>query len=146
MPYLIDTNILLRLAQRTAPERPVVLQALRELKQRNEDLCYTTQVLVDFWNVCTRPVTARGGLGLTIEATDRKARLIELRFRLLPENLATHQEWKRLVKLHHVKGVEVHDTMLAAVMKVYGIPHLLTFNTPDFKRFGITAVSPTDVI
>ena len=37
--------------------------------------------------------------------------------------------------------------MLAAVMNVYGIPHLLTFNTPDFKRFGgITVVSPGDVI
>ena len=146
MPYLIDTNILLRLAQRNTTERPVVLQALRELKQQNEDLCYTTQVLVEFWNVCTRPTTARGGLGLAVEVTDRKTKLIEQRFRLLPENLATHQEWKRLVTLHNVKGVQVHDTMLAAVMNVYGITHLLTFNTSDFKRFGIAVVSPTDVI
>lgn len=147
MPYLIDTNILLRLAQRNDPDRPVVLKALRELKQQNEDLCYTTQVLVEFWNVCTRPTTARGGLGLTIKATERKARLIEQRFRLLPESLATHQEWRRLIALHSVKGVQVHDTMLAAVMNVYGIPHLLTFNTPDFKRFGgITVVSPADVV
>ena len=109
MPYLIDTNILIRLAQRNDPNRPVVLKALRELKQQNEDLCYTTQVLVEFWNVCTRPITARGGLGLTIEVTERKAKLIEQRFRLLPESLATHQEWRRLVTLHSVKGVQVHD-------------------------------------
>jgi predicted nucleic acid-binding protein len=37
--------------------------------------------------------------------------------------------------------------MLAAVMNVYGITHLLTFNTPDFKRFGnVDVVSPADVI
>lgn len=147
MSYLIDTNIFLRLAQRNDPLRPVVLKALQQLKQQNEDLCYTTQVLVEFWNVCTRPSTARSGLGLAIEATERKAKLIEQRFRLLPESFATHQEWHRLVTLHNVKGVEVHDTMLVAVMSVYGISHLLTFNTPDFKRFkGIVAINPTAVI
>lgn len=147
MPYLIDTNILLRLAKRNDPDRPIALKALRELKSQNEDLCYTTQVLVEFWNVCTRPLTARGGLGLTLDVTERKARLIEKQFRLLPESLATHQEWRQLVKLHNVKGVQVHDTMLAAVMNVYGITHLLTFNTPDFKRFGnVDVVSPVDVI
>lgn len=147
MIYLIDTNILLRLAKRNDPDRTLALEALQKLKSRNEDLCYTTQVMVEFWNVCTRPLTARGGLGLTLEATERKARLIEKQFRLLPESLATHQEWRRLVKLHNVKGVQVHDTMLAAVMTVYGITHLLTFNTPDFKRFGnLDVISPADVI
>jgi predicted nucleic acid-binding protein len=102
---------------------------------------------LSFWNVCTRPLAARGGLELTIEATERKAKLIEKQFRLLPENLATHQEWRRLVKIHNVKGVQVHDTMLAAVMNIYGITRLLTFNTPDFKRFGnLDVVSPADVI
>ena len=147
MAYLIDTNILIRLAKRNDPDRPLALKALRELKSQNEDLCYTTQVMVEFWNVCTRPLTARGGLGLTLDATERKAKLIEKRFRLLPESLATHQEWRQLVKLHNVKGVQVHDTMLAAVMNVYGITHLLTFNKPDFKRFGsFDVVSPADVI
>lgn len=147
MAYLIDTNILLRLAKRNDPDRALVLAALQKLKSRNEELCYTTQVLVEFWNVCTRPLTARGGLGLTLETTDRKARLIEKQFRLLPESLTTHQEWRRLVKLHNIKGVQVHDTMLVAVMTVYGITHLLTFNTPDFKRFGnLGAVSPADMV
>lgn len=52
-----------------------------------------------------------------------------------------------MAKFHNVKGVQVHDTMLAAVMNVYGITHLLTFNKPDFKRFGSFAVvSPADVV
>jgi hypothetical protein len=33
------------------------------------------------------------------------------------------------------------------VMNVYGITHLLTFNKPDFKRFGsFDVLSPADVI
>lgn len=147
MACLVDTNVFLRLAKRNDSERQTALAALQKLKSDDEDLCYTTQVIVEFWNVCTRLLTARGGLGLTHETVERKVKLIEEQFRLLPENLATHQEWRRLVALHRVRGVQVHDTMLAAVMNVYGITHLLTFNKPDFNRFGSFAVvSPADVV
>lgn len=146
MSYLIDTNIFLRAAKRNDPDRPLVLEAIRKLRANNEDLCYTTQVLVEFWNVSTRPTTARGGLGHALQVTERKARLIEKNFRLLPESLATHQEWRRLVSTHSVEGVQVHDTMLAAVMIVYGVTHIVTFNKAHFERFGnITALLPSDV-
>jgi predicted nucleic acid-binding protein len=65
---------------------------------------------------------------------------------LLPDSLATFQEWRRLVVAHSVKGVEVHDAKLVASMNVHGVTHLLTFNVSDFKRYpGIVAVSPADV-
>ena len=147
MPYLIDTNIFLRVAKRNDPERQNYLEALQRLAAHREDLCYTTQILVEFWNVCTRPASARGGLGLSLQATERKVRLIEKRFRFLPESAATHQEWRRLVSAHAVAGVQVHDTMLVAVMTVHNITHLLTFNKGDFKRFsGILALTPAEVI
>ena len=147
MAWLIDTNIFLRIARRNDPDRQIALDAIRVLRAKNEILCYTTQVLAEFWNVCTRPVPARGGLGLALPVTDRKTRLIEKRFRLLTENLATHQEWRRLVLVHSVHGVQVHDAMLVAVMNVHNITQLLTFNDTDFKRYtGITVLSPTDVI
>jgi predicted nucleic acid-binding protein len=60
--------------------------------------------------------------------------------------MATHQEWRRLVASCSVSGVEVHDAMLAAVMKVHDITHLLTFNKDDFKRYpGIKALLPSEV-
>ena len=146
MPYLIDTNIFLRAASKNDPDRQVALNAIRELRARGETLHYTTQVLVEFWNVCTRPVTARGGLGLSLQTTERKARLIERRFQLTPESLVTHQEWRRLVAAHSVQGVQVHDAMLVAVMRLYGITHLLTFNKQHFTRYpGITALLPTEL-
>jgi predicted nucleic acid-binding protein len=146
MVYLFDTNVFLRLACRNDPQRQLALEALRILRSRSEVLCFTPQVLSEFWNVCTRPASARGGLGLSPSQTERKARLIERYFRLLPDSLATFQEWRRLVVAHSVTGVEVHDAKLVASMNVYGITSLLTFNVADFKRYpGIAAVTPPAV-
>jgi predicted nucleic acid-binding protein len=146
MSYLFDTNIFIRAAKRNDPERQIVLGAIRKLRANNDDLCYTTQVLVEFWNVSTRSAAARGGLGHSLEVTERKAQLIEKNFRLLPESLATHQEWRRLVSAHSVEGVQVHDTMLAAVMTVHRVSHIVTFNKAHFTRFSsIIALLPSEV-
>jgi predicted nucleic acid-binding protein len=146
MAYLVDTNVFLRLVPKKDPDRKAVLDALRNLNAANEVLFYTTQVLAEFWTVCTRPASARGGYGFSSEKTERKARLLEGYCRLLPDSLATHQEWRRLIVVHSVCGVEVHDARLVAAMMVYGVPNILTFNRDDFRRFpGISVVSPTDI-
>lgn len=144
--YLIDTNIFLRLVPDSDPDRLVVLSALGCLRARQEQLFYTTQILAEFWAVCTRPTTARGGYGLSPARTERKARMIERFCELLTENLATHQEWRQLVVDYAVQGAVIHDARLVAVMKVHGISNLLTFNKDDFKRFqGITALTPSEI-
>ena len=146
MAYLFDTNIFIRLALRSDSERPVCLQALRKLRARNEILCYTPQVLCEFWNVCTRPISARGGLGLSLDQTEQKARVIERYFVPLMDSLATFQEWRRLVVDHSVKGVAVHDAKLVASMNVYGLTNLVTLNGSDFRRYPtIVALNPSDV-
>lgn len=146
MAHLFDTNVFLRLARRNDPQRQLALEALRILRSRGDFLCFTPQVLSEFWNVATRPASARGGLGLSLSQAERKARLIERHFRLLPDSLATFQEWRRLVVTHSVLGVEVHDAKLVASMNVYGITGLLTFNVGDFKRYpGVAAIYPSDV-
>jgi predicted nucleic acid-binding protein len=145
MPFLVDTNIFLRLVPTNDPDRQIVLEALQKLRARKEELFYTTQVLAEFWTVCTRPTTARGGYGLTSVETERKARPIERYCKLLTESLATHQEWRRLIMAHSVQGVLIHDTRTVSVMNVHGITNILTFDTGDFKRFtNITALSPLD--
>lgn len=145
MAYLIDSNVFLRLVPADDSERNIVLGALAKLRADNEDLFYTSQVLAEFWTVCTRPASARGGYGLSPEKTERKARVIERFCRLAPDSLATHLEWRRLITTHAVMGVEVHDARLVAAMIVHGIPNLLTFNLRDFRRFmEITAISPEE--
>ena len=81
-----------------------------------------------------------------MEQTDRRVRLFERNLELLPDSLAVHEEWRRLLVAHAVTGVQVHDARLVAMMHVYGVPHLLTFNGDNFCRYaGITAVHPQDI-
>jgi len=145
-PYLVDTNILVRLANRHDPMRPMARQAVRALRARGEHLCYTSQILGEFWNVTTRPATARGGLGMTVSRTDRRVRLLEQYLVLLPDILPVHEEWRRLLVAHAVTGVQVHDARLVAAMRVYQVTHLLTFNIADFQRYpGIIAHHPQTI-
>jgi predicted nucleic acid-binding protein len=93
----------------------------------------------------TRPVD-RNGLGLTVPEAEREVRAIEHGMVLLPDNEAVYREWRRIVLLHNVSGVQVHDARLAASMVVHGVGHILTLNEADFSRFsGVAAVHPENV-
>lgn len=144
--YLADTGILLRFLLRNDPSYPAIRHAVRIIKIRREQLVTTPQNIAEFWNVCTRPTAARGGLGLSVEATERRLRLLERHFRVLPDSPAVYKEWKALVLAHGVKGVQVHDARLVAAMKVHGVARIITLNVDDFKRYpGIKAFVPSDV-
>jgi hypothetical protein len=88
MVVLIDTGILLRLVHKNDPLHPVVRAALRVLKKRGDDLVTASQNIAKFWNVCTRPATARGGYGLDIHETEKRLRLLERIFRVFPDGPA----------------------------------------------------------
>jgi predicted nucleic acid-binding protein len=142
LPFLADTNVLLRLAEPQDPDHEIVQDAVRLLISRGEEICYSPQNLVEFWNVCTRPLE-QNGFGLSPNAADERARVIESAFRLLPDSESVHVEWRRLVVQHGVTGVKVHDTRLVAVMIVHKVTNLLTLNDRDFARYaGIRVVSP----
>jgi len=142
VPHLADTNILLRVSQRQDPNYDAIRKALHALRTAGASLYFTSQNLAEFWNVCTRPAL-QNGYGLSIAETDRRAALIEATFSLLPDNAQVHTEWRRLVVVHSVMGVQVHDARIVAAMLVHGITHLLTLDEHDFVRYpGITVVHP----
>jgi predicted nucleic acid-binding protein len=146
MRYLVDSNVLLRLLQRNDPHHSIIRQVVRSLVARGEELCCAPQNIVELWNVSTRPATARGGFGLTTAETDRRVRLIERVFTVLEETPAVYPEWRRLVVVNSVIGVQVHDARIVAVMNVHGITHVLTLNGADFSRYaGITCLAPDQV-
>ena len=146
MPILVDTNIFLRLLNKADPQRSSVLDAFRTLRSRGEILCFTPQIFAEFWNVSTRPASARGGFGLTVENAERKAAVIEKYFRLLPDTPANFCEWRRLVSDHKVSGVAMHDAKIVASMVVSGVTQIVTFNVRDFVRYAmIEAVDPRDI-
>ncbi len=144
MLYIADTNVLLRFISPSDPNHILVRDAIYSLLLKGEEVCYTSQNLGEFWNVCTRPTTARSGFGLSIEETNQRAQVIERYFTFLPDSEAVHTEWRRLVVDYRVCGVKVHDTRIVAAMYVHGVNHIITFNTDDFTRYSkITAVHPT---
>lgn len=145
MTFLVDTNVLLRSAEPSHPMYAEAVNATNTLLGRGEELCIAPQNLIEFWNVYTRPVE-RNGLGHTVtEASTEVNRLKEL-FPLLLDLPAIYEEWERLVIAHAVMGVNVHDARLVAAMLVHGLTHILTFNTPDFRRFSqITVVHPSEM-
>jgi predicted nucleic acid-binding protein len=143
---LLDTNILLRLLNPADSEYAVVRSAVDALIVRGDQLCFVSQNLVEFWNVCTRPAD-KNGFALTAAEADIRAKLIESRFTLLPDTVRIHTEWRRLVVSFSVAGVQVHDARLVAAMLAHGIPQLLTLNDRDFARYAdISVVHPRDVV
>jgi len=141
--YLADTNVLLRLADRTHPVHPTVRAAVRKLRTGGHSLRATPQNFVEFWNVATRP-TERNGFGLSPATADRLLRLVERLFLLLPDSPTVYPEWRRLVVAFGVSGVQVHDARIVAAMIVHGVTHILTFNTTDFVRYVTTRIVAVD--
>lgn len=145
MTFLIDTNIVLRLAQPGHPMRADALSSLSALRRQGENLYLASQNLIEFWRTCTRPID-RNGLGMTIAESEVELMRLENIFPILPDNPEIYPQWRRLVITYGVMGVNVHDARLVAVMLVHGLTHILTFNTSDFVRYTeITAVHPTAI-
>lgn len=147
MLILADTGILLRLLERTDPQHAIVRQSLRLIRQRGDRSATSPQNEAEFWNVCTRPVTARGGFGLTTTEADRRLRVLEQVIPVLPDSPAAYAHWRALVVSHGVMGVQAHDARLVALMMAHGLTHLLTLNAADFARYPmIVAITPAAVI
>ena len=146
MRYLLDTGILLRLVNRADPLFPSVRNAARTLRARGHTFCTATQNAAEFWNVCTRPGTVRGGLGLSLDEAARRLRIIERGVTVLSETDTTYQTWKALIVSHSVHGVQVHDARLAALMASYVLTHLLTLNKAEFSRYSfLQPLTPADL-
>lgn len=143
--YLIDTSVLVRLLLPHDPRCPVATSALDELKRRGEAACVAPQNLIEFWSVATRPVEVNG-LGMAPDQVATEVDRIVTMFRLLDEPPHAYRRWRRLVEACAVRGRQVHDAHLVAVMLAHGVDHILTFNVDDFARYpDVVAVGPGDL-
>ncbi len=145
MAYLVDTNVLVRLAVSGDPRHLTARHAIEALA--DEDLYVTSQNFIEFWNVATRPIQ-NNGLGQTTTAADRMLRTFEQTFPLLPESAEVYDRWRELVVRFGVSGAQVHDARLVAFMLANDVARILTFNTVDFRRYevlGILAVDPGEL-
>jgi hypothetical protein len=72
--------------------------------------------LTGSWRVleCFHPSSRQDRFGLSLDETDRIARVIERDFELLPESRDVHDSWRQLLVARNLRGVQVHDARLAA--------------------------------
>ncbi|MGA3024768.1 MAG: PIN domain-containing protein [Bryobacteraceae bacterium] len=142
MSLLIDTNVLLRLADDRSPEHSIAGTAVEHLLASNTSLFISAQVLVEFWVVATRPDSVNG-LGWSTATAAEAIRALRDQFPLLAETPQVLDRWFDLVERCQVVGKQAHDARLAALVLAHGIQQLLTFNTTDFPRgWAVEAAHP----
>jgi predicted nucleic acid-binding protein len=106
---------------------------------------FCSQNIAEFWNVATRPAE-RNGLGLPAEEVLQEVGNIEKSLTLLPDVPAIYSAWKQIVSDHKVQGVKVYDARLVAIMSIYAVESVLTFNSVDFERFtNVSAIHPSSL-
>lgn len=141
----LDTGILLRLLHADDPLHATVRTAVRTLRRRRLLFCTSFQNVAEFWNVSTRPASARGGLGLELSVVERRVQAIDRWCRVFVETESSYALWRRLVTAHGVSGAAVHDARLVATMLAHGMTEMVTLNDRDFRRYeteGIVLVTP----
>lgn len=146
MNYLIDTNILVRLAEPGDPSNELTLDAVGVLFRQSHKLYVIPQNLYELWVVCTRPTSANG-LGKTSAETVAELSNIKSVFSWLDDTPDVFSVWERLVTTTPVLGKKAHDARLVAAMMVHGLTHILTLNARDFRNYpAIQPVTPSDVL
>jgi predicted nucleic acid-binding protein len=120
--------------------------AVSKLLRQGDSVFFCSQNIAEFWNVATRPA-GQNGLGFSHEEVLREVSSIEKLLALLPDVPGIYAVWKRIVRDHRVQGVKVYDARLVAIMNVYAVESILTFNVADFGRFdGINALHPASML
>jgi hypothetical protein len=97
------------------------------------------QNIVEFWNVCTRPLD-KNGLGMTPTEVAAEVTRFEAFLPLKLDVPDIHQQWRTLVADYAVKGVNLHDGRLVAVCIIHRLTHILTFNRPVRKLKFIPSI------
>lgn len=143
--FLLDSNILLRMLGPQSPHRDEAIRAILSLRSREDLPCITSQVLIEFWCVATRPVE-QNGFGWSASEVAAQVEIMLRQFPLLEDNPTVFANWLQLVQSMGVHGKRVHDMRLVAIMQAHDVSDLLAFNTADFASCeGINVLSPTDI-
>src|SRR4051794_19916414 len=135
MAYLVDTSILLRLANTSDAQEALARQTVLALHRQGERLHVAPQNLIEFRNAATRPASDNG-LGLSLNTVAQQTATFEALFLLVDETPDIYPAWKLLVHAAGIIGKQVHDARLVAICDVHELTHVLTFNVRHFHRLA----------
>jgi predicted nucleic acid-binding protein len=143
---VLDTNILLRIAEPQHSLHAITLSAVRQLRLTDRQPVVLPQIVYEFWAVATRTLE-HNGLGMTAAAAEVMLDDIVRRMPLLRDERGVYDNWRQLLKTYTVTGVPSHDMRIVAAMVRHRIPTLLTSNPRHFVRYtSIEVLTPEDVL
>ncbi|MSU61306.1 MAG: PIN domain-containing protein [Pedosphaera sp.] len=131
----VDTNVLVYATDANSPWQGAATSALEGWRRAGTQLCLSVQVLREYLAVVTRPAP---GQTTPPDWTAILANLAAFRaqFLVLEDTGPVAEELARLAQQFAVRGRQIHDANLVAVMRRSGVRDLLTHNTADFTRFS----------
>ena len=130
----VDTNILIRATITSAPLHAQARTNLDELAESGAELWISPQVIREYMSNVTREQSYSQAIPMAqvLEQIQR----FRTSFRVAEETTAVLDQMLALAAAVPLRGKQVHDVNIVAVMLAYQIPQLLTHNTADFKQFS----------
>ena len=142
----LDTNILIFLVNRAAPEHGETERSVELLAHTGQRPLLAQQVLFEFWVAATRPPEVNG-MGWSTFQTRAAVETLRQRFLVLAEPEGVLDRWLDLVVRHQLKGKRIHDAHLLATLQAHGVSLLLTANPTDFPSVSdIAIVTPQSLL
>ncbi len=132
----VDTNILYYANDPLSQFGQQAVDRMNELSNLNNIFCVSPQIIKEYSNVTLKNAT-RNGVNILNSLTDLLSNIdfFQNNFQILYENQNVLVEWQNLLpRLTSYK--DIFDFNIAATLKVYRIPYILTHNINDFTKFS----------
>lgn len=129
----IDTNILVYFKTQKSQYFELTNNKLMSLFQNNK-LFFSNQIVKEFLVTMTRLMNNNDKK--LIERFLGDIHYFTEEFNLVYENGHSAMLLLNLINTYQVKGKQIHDANIVAVMQAYDIKYLFTHNVKDFQRFG----------
>ena len=141
---IVDTNVLVYSTVSGNPWHKQAREWLASLQHKGQDLCVTTQILREYMVILTRGNVFEKAFSVNQVLTQIQVLLSGLT--VLDEPLPSSELLRTLVHRYQVRGKNIHDANIVAVMLTHGVRRLATFNPADFRRFDEIVLEMAPVV
>lgn len=133
-PVFLDTSLLVAASVESHPGHLAAEAYIKKLEVERAPLCLSLQVCREFLVVLTRQPL--GGRSFSVQEALTALEGWRSICAFLEENESVLTEWLRLLQKYSVRGKQVHDCNIVAVMLAHGVNRLGTRNPADFERYA----------
>ena len=135
-PRLLDTNVLVYALDGSSPHHAASRAVLDQAQSSDANLCVTPQTLAEFFSLVTNPKRVSSPK-LPEDALAAIESIVALPgLEVLPVPIDVVTRWVELCRQHPVKGAEIYDLQIVAVMLANGVQRICTFDKADFTPFS----------